>query len=108
MSEDQRGAATKILQQFMNSKNWKVLLLLLQRRSRELSLARSNFAEVFLNGKGFFLREGGNLQHEETAVKNLSTSAEVLEAISKHRNHSSPAESEIIHFIIRRTLQKVC
>ena len=107
MSEDQRGATTKILQQFMRSKNWRVLLLLLQRRSRVLSLARSNFAEVFLNGEGFFLREGGNLQlEEETTVKNLSTSAEVLEAISKHRNHSLLTESEIIHFIIRRTLQK--
>ena len=107
MLENQRGAATKILQQFMNSKNWRVLLLLLQRRSRVLFLARSNFAEVFLNDKGFFLREGNNLLSEKPAIKTLSTSTEVLEAISKCEDSSSPPESGIIHFIIRRTLQKV-
>lgn len=106
MLENQRGAATKILQQFMNSKNWRVLLLLLQRRSRVLFLARSNFAEVFLNGKGFFLRERNNLPSEKPAIKTLSTSTEVLEAISKCGDHSSPPGDGIIRFIIRRTLQK--
>lgn len=98
-----RGTTTKTLENFMGSKEWNIILLILKKKNRLVTVARSSFADVFLYEKGFFLWKENS--EEGPGVKNLSTSSEVLEAI--YQCGGKLTEKKIVDLIIFLALRKI-